>query len=184
MGLLVIYLLTGWLPTLIKDAGLPISAAANITAMFQIGGTVGAILVGWAMDRTAPTRVIGAAYAAGALCILALGAGGALSGSLALLVAAAGFFMSGAQTGLNAFAPNCYPTMARATGVSWMLGMGRFGSITGSMVGGVLLTLGWGFNAIISLLAVPAIIAALAVLMARRVDDVDRPAGGSTLVNT
>ena len=184
MGLLVIYLLTGWLPTLIKDAGLPISAAATITAMFQIGGTVGAILVGWAMDRSVPTRVIGAAYAAGAVCILCLGAGGALSGSLTLLVAAAGFFMSGAQTGLNAFAPNCYPTMARATGVSWMLGMGRFGSITGSMVGGVLLSMGWGFGAIISLLAVPAVLAGLAVLMARRVGENDRPAAGSTLARS
>ena len=168
MGLLVIYLLTGWLPTLIKDAGLPISSAATITAMFQIGGTVGAILVGWAMDRQAPTRVIAAAYAAGAVCILVLGAGGALSGSLAIMVAAAGFFMSGAQTGLNAFAPNCYPTMARATGVSWMLGMGRFGSIVGSMVGGLLLSMGWGFNAIVSLLAIPAVLAALAVLKSRR----------------
>jgi len=44
-------------------------------------------------------------------------------------------FMSGAQTGLNAFAPSCYPTVARATGVSWMLGMGRFGSITGLSMG-------------------------------------------------
>ena len=181
MGLLVIYLLTGWLPTLIKDAGMPIAAAAKITAMFQIGGTVGAILVGWAMDRGSPTRVIGAAYAAGAVCITALGAGGALSGSLTLLVAAAGFFMSGAQTGLNAFAPNCYPTRARATGVSWMLGIGRFGSITGSLVGGVLLSMGWGFNAIISLLAIPAILAGLAVLLARRVEGVDQPTAGTAL---
>jgi MFS transporter, AAHS family, 4-hydroxybenzoate transporter len=116
MGLMVIYLLTGWLPTLMKDAGVPISQAATVTAMFQIGGTVGAILVGWAMDRTAPTRVIAAAYAAGAVCIVGLAGAGALSASLTLLVAAAGFFMSGAQTGLNAFAPSCYPTQARATG--------------------------------------------------------------------
>src|SRR6202000_2886871 len=102
MGLLVIYLLTGWLPTLIKGAGVAISTAANVTAMFQIGGTVGAILVGFAMDRTQPTRVIAAAYALGAACIIGLGLGGALSPSLTLLVAAAGFFMSGAQTGLNA----------------------------------------------------------------------------------
>jgi AAHS family 4-hydroxybenzoate transporter-like MFS transporter len=167
MGLLVIYLLTGWLPTLIKDAGLPIATAASVTAMFQIGGTVGAILVGWAMDHVAPTRVIGAAYALGAACIVALSAAGPLSASLGLLVAAAGFFMSGAQTGLNAFAPNCYPTMARATGVSWMLGMGRFGSILGSSIGGVFLAAGWGFGAIIALLAVPALLAGLAVLKAR-----------------
>ena len=63
---------------------------------------------------------------------------GALSASLAVLVFAAGFCVSGAQTGLNAFAPGCYPTIARATGVSWMLGMGRFGSIGGSLVGGAL----------------------------------------------
>ncbi len=176
MGLLVIYLLTGWLPTLIKDAGLPISTAANITAMFQIGGTVGAILVGFAMDRTAPTRVIATAYVLGAACIIGLGLGGALSPSLTLLVAAAGFFMSGAQTGLNAFAPSCYPTMARATGVSWMLGMGRFGSITGSMVGGLLLAMGWGFTTIIPLLAIPAALAGLAVLKARRAVD-DAPVG-------
>jgi len=47
MGLMVIYLLTGWLPTLFKDAGLSVSQAANITAMFQIGGTLGGVLVGW-----------------------------------------------------------------------------------------------------------------------------------------
>jgi AAHS family 4-hydroxybenzoate transporter-like MFS transporter len=68
--------------------------------------------------------------------------------------------MSGAQTGLNAFAPGCYPTMARATGVSWMLGVGRFGSILGSAIGGVLLSMGWGFTGILSLLAAPAVLRA------------------------
>jgi AAHS family 4-hydroxybenzoate transporter-like MFS transporter len=184
MGLLVIYLLTGWLPTLMKDAGLPISTAANVTAMFQIGGTVGAVLVGWAMDRGRPTRVIAAAYAAGAVCILGLGAGGAMAGSIAIVVAAAGFFMSGAQTGLNAFAPNCYPTQARATGVSWMLGMGRFGSILGSSIGGVLLSMGWGFTAIISLLALPALLAGLAVLKARLADTDEAVAAEPRLART
>jgi AAHS family 4-hydroxybenzoate transporter-like MFS transporter len=171
MGLLVIYLLTGWLPTLIKDAGLSVSTAANITALFQISGTAGAILVGWAMDRARPTRIIAIAYVFGAACILGVGTAGPRSAWLGLLVAAAGFGMSGAQTGLNAFAPSCYPTMARATGVSWMLGMGRFGSILGSSIGGVLLSMGWGFAAIISLLAVPAVLAGVAVLRARASTD-------------
>jgi AAHS family 4-hydroxybenzoate transporter-like MFS transporter len=171
MGLLVIYLLTGWLPTMMKDAGLSISTAANITALFQIAGTVGAILVGWAMDRARPTRVIAIAYVAGAACIIGVAAVGPLSAGLAVMVAAAGFCMSGGQTGLNAFAPGCYPTLARATGVSWMLGMGRFGSIFGSYIGGVLLSQHWGFAAIFSLLAVPAVLAGVAVLRARRVTE-------------
>jgi AAHS family 4-hydroxybenzoate transporter-like MFS transporter len=87
---------------------------------------------------------------------------------LAALVFAAGFCMSGAQTGLNAFAPGCYPTVARATGVSWMLGMGRFGSIFGSAVGGALLGLGWGFSAIPAMLAILAACAAMAILLTQR----------------
>ena len=78
--------------------------------------------------------------------------------------------MSGAQTGLNAFAPGRYPTIARATGVSWMLGMGRFGSIVGSLVGGALLGLGWGFGAILGILAIPAICAAFAIASTRRAE--------------
>ncbi|KXU83150.1 4-hydroxybenzoate transporter [Paraburkholderia monticola] len=169
MGLLVIYLLTGWLPTLMKDAGLSVTTAANVTAMFQIGGTIGAILVGWIMDKARPAPVISAAYIGGALCVLGLGYIGALSSSLALLVFAAGFCMSGAQTGLNAFAPGRYPTVARATGVSWMLGMGRFGSIFGSAIGGALLGLGWQFGAILAMLAIPATLAAIAILVSQRV---------------
>jgi MFS transporter, AAHS family, 4-hydroxybenzoate transporter len=167
MGLLVIYLLTGWLPTLMKDAGLSISTAANVTAMFQIGGTIGAVIVGWAMDKTRPSLVIGAAYLCGGLCILALSLLGVMSPALAMVVFSAGFCMSGAQTGLNAFAPDCYPTVARATGVSWMLGMGRFGSILGSAVGGALLGLGWGFSAILGILTVPAVCAAIAIVLTR-----------------
>jgi len=89
-------------------------------------------------------------------------------GWAALLVFAAGFCMSGAQTGLNAYAPGRYPTVARATGVSWMLGMGRFGSIFGSAIGGALLGLGWQFGAILAMLAVPAMLAAVAILISQR----------------
>ena len=168
MGLLVIYLLTGWLPTLMKDAGLSVTTAANVTAMFQIGGTIGAVVVGWLMDKTRPAAVISAAYFGGGLCVLAVGLGGTVSALLTVFVFAAGFCMSGAQTGLNAFAPSRYPTVARATGVSWMLGMGRFGSIFGSAIGGALLGFGWGFSAILAMLAVPATLAAIAILLTQR----------------
>jgi AAHS family 4-hydroxybenzoate transporter-like MFS transporter len=53
-----------------------------------------------------------------------------------------------------------------------MLGMGRFGSILGSAVGGALLGLGWGFGAIFAALAVPAFCAAAAIVLTQ--------AGGAT----
>jgi AAHS family 4-hydroxybenzoate transporter-like MFS transporter len=167
MGLLVIYLLSGWLPTLIKDAGLPIERAANLTALFQLGGTVGALVVGFYMDRWTPNRVIATSYIGGAIFILLLASGSVTSALFGAYVLLAGFCMSGAQTGMNAFAPSCYPTAVRATGVSWMLGIGRFGSITGSFVGGVLLTMGWGFSAVIAILAIPATVAALSIVFTK-----------------
>lgn len=164
MGLLVIYLMMGWLPTVLRDGGLSIERAATITGLFQIGGTVGALVVGWLMDRRNPNRVIATSYAIGGACILLLGALSLESSLLALGVIAAGFCMSGAQTGLNAFAPGYYPTEFRATGVSWMLGIGRFGAIFGSLIGGVVLSLGLGLPALFALLGLPAFVAALAIL--------------------
>jgi AAHS family 4-hydroxybenzoate transporter-like MFS transporter len=164
MGLLVIYLMMGWLPTLLRDGGVSIERAATITGLFQIGGTVGALVVGWLMDRRNPNRVIAGSYALGGAAILLLGAFSLESSLLTLGVIAAGFCMSGAQTGLNAFAPAYYPTEFRATGVSWMLGIGRFGAIFGSLIGGVVLSLGLGLPTLFALLGLPAFIAALAIL--------------------
>ncbi|WP_437880624.1 MFS transporter [Pseudomonas sp. LRF_L74] len=163
MGLLVIYLLTGWLPTLIKDAGLPIERAAVITALFQLGGLAGILLVGYAMDRISPRAVIALAYVAGAACVLAIGLVSVDSVLLGPLVLLAGFCINGAQTGLNAYAPAQYPTLFRATGGSWMLGMGRFGGIAGSLLGGTLLSLGLPMNTVFAVLGVPAILAAIAL---------------------
>jgi len=163
MGLLVIYLVTSWLPTLIKDAGLPIEKAALVAAMFMFGGTVGAILMGWLMDRFRPHYVLSAFYLLGALFIFLIGRS---TGDLALLAAVvfgAGFGMSGAQVSMSALAAGFYPTLCRATGVSWMLGIGRFGGILGALIGGVLLGAGWDFATIFAVLAIPAVLAAGAV---------------------
>jgi AAHS family 4-hydroxybenzoate transporter-like MFS transporter len=169
MGLVVIYLLTGWMPTLIKDAGVSLERAAIVTAMFQFGGLVGIVLVGFLMDRLNPKAVIAMAYVGGAICICALGFVEIGASALGVLVFAAGFCMNGAQTGLNAFAPGQYPTDFRATGVSWMLGIGRLGGILASVSGGALLSLGLPLHVIFAVLGVPAVLAAIAIMAGPRV---------------
>jgi AAHS family 4-hydroxybenzoate transporter-like MFS transporter len=171
MGLVVIYLLTGWMPTLIKDAGVSLERAAIVTAMFQFGGLIGIVLVGFAMDRVNPKAVIALAYISGAACIFALGFVEVGASALGVLVFAAGFCINGAQTGLNAFAPGQYPTDFRATGVSWMLGVGRFGGILASVSGGALLTLGLPMNVIFAVLGIPALLAAIAIMAGPRVTE-------------
>ncbi|NYY80530.1 aromatic acid/H+ symport family MFS transporter [Raoultella planticola] len=55
MGLFVIYLLNGWLPTILRSGGLSLQQAAIITGLFQLGGPLG-ILVGYLMDRGSAKR--------------------------------------------------------------------------------------------------------------------------------
>lgn len=169
MSLLIIYLMTNWLPLLIKDTGLSLSQAALISAMFQIGGTVGAVSLGATMDRLDPWRVLTLAYVCGAGFLWAIGQYYQSFYPLVLCVAGMGACISGTQVGANALASAFYPTASRATGVAWAHGVGRIGSVTGTLGGGLMLSLGLGFNDIFSLLMAPALIAAGAMyLMGRR----------------
>jgi AAHS family 4-hydroxybenzoate transporter-like MFS transporter len=155
-GLVAVFLMGSWLPTLLKDSGYSMSAAANIAALYQLGGTVGALLMAWLMGRIGAYRTIALAYALGAVAILALSQSlGRGSTAVGLLVLAAGFFSNGAQTPMSAVATAFYPTAARSTGVGWMLGMGRFGAVLGSYIGAPLLAMGFGFAGIVGGLAIP-----------------------------
>ena len=114
MGLLIIYLLTNWLPTLIGGTGFSLGEAATISAMFQLGGTLGALLLGSAMDRFDAHRVLSLAYVGGALFILGIASLYHSFALLALCVAGVGFCISGSQVGANALAADFYPTRSRA----------------------------------------------------------------------
>jgi MFS transporter, AAHS family, 4-hydroxybenzoate transporter len=71
MSLLVFYLLASWLPLLITTAGFSMEHAPLMGATLAAGGTVGAVLIGWLMDRFEPHLVLAGAYlVAGGFVIL------------------------------------------------------------------------------------------------------------------
>jgi AAHS family 4-hydroxybenzoate transporter-like MFS transporter len=80
-----------------------------------------------------------------------------------LAIASAGLFVIGSQFGMNALAAAYYPTVMRASGVGWALGIGRIGSIVGPVLGGYLLAQSWNVNELLLLSALPSALAAIAV---------------------
>ena len=62
------------------------------------------------------------------------------------------------------YSSTIYPTLVRSTGVGWGLGIGRIGSIVGPLLGGWALLAGWTSREIFAAGAVPAILAAAAIL--------------------
>ncbi|KMN30890.1 4-hydroxybenzoate transporter [Chromobacterium sp. LK1] len=175
MGLLIFYLLTSWLPLLIKDAGFSISQAALMTALFPLGGGIGTLAAGYLMDHFNPNRVVALGYALTAGLIFAVGQGTATMLSLGGLIFLAGTAMNGAQSSMPALAAGFYPTHGRATGVAWMLGIGRFGGIVGALLGGELLRRQLELDTIFALLAIPAALATAALLCKQRFAAVAAP---------
>ncbi|EPF6069778.1 sugar (and other) transporter family protein [Acinetobacter sp. 1130196] len=170
MSLLIIYMISSWMPTLLTNEGFNLSNASWLTSIFQIGGTIGAIVLGLLMDKMDATKILSTAYVFGGLFLICLGFGIEQANTALLMFAmfGVGAGISGSQVGANAFASGFYPTHCRATGVSWANAVGRSGSIVGSIMGGWLMSLNLSSFEILSILAVPAFCAAVSLLLIKR----------------
>nr|WP_294527070.1 aromatic acid/H+ symport family MFS transporter [uncultured Rhodopila sp.] len=175
MGLVIFYALINWMPILFRDAGLDPKTSTLIASLFPLGG-VGAIAFGWLMDRFNANRIIAAGYLLTAVLIFAIGQVAGNVGLLMLTVFAGGALLNTAQSSMPALAAAFYPTQGRATGVAWMLGIGRFGGIAGSFLVAELTARQLTFAQIFMVLAVPGAIAALALLVKQAVRPEDAAA--------
>ena len=160
MSLLIIYLLSSWMPTLLNHRGIDLQHASWVTAAFQVGGTLGALLLGVLMDRFNPFRVLALSYCLGALCIVMIGLSENGLWLMALAIFGTGIGVSGSQVGLNALTATLYPTQSRATGVSWSNAVGRCGAIVGSLSGGMMMAMNLSFSTLFYVIAVPAAVSA------------------------
>lgn len=169
-GLFVFYLLTNWLPTVLRSSGYGASESAHIASMIPMGGVLGSIAMALVLDRVGPRWVLPLQAAFSALALGMIGAQLGSARELMLMVFIAGFGLSGLLANLSIVAATLYPVDARATGVSWALSAGRAGSIVGSMLGAWLFAQAGSLPGFFLWLAVPVLVAslALAVLGYRR----------------
>lgn len=168
MGLVIFYSLINWMPILFKDAGLSPKDATLIAALFPLGG-IGAVFSGWLMDRFNANRIVAACYALTAVAIFAIGQSAGNVGMLVVVVFAAGVFMNTAQSSMGSLAAGFYPTAGRATGVAWMLGIGRFGGIAGSFLVAELALRQLGFSQIFTVVSLAGVLGAGALLLKQTV---------------
>jgi AAHS family 4-hydroxybenzoate transporter-like MFS transporter len=162
MNLMTVYFLNSWLPIMVKDDGFTLADAAMVGAMMQLGGTLGNIVIGWNMDRFNPHKVQMGTLLGAAVFTVLLGYLNPGLNALMTLCFMLGFCINSSNTGWTAMAASYYPTEMRATGTSWMTGIGRFGAIFGASVGAVLLSFKWDFGQLFLALTLPIGIAIVA----------------------
>ena len=97
--------------------------------------------------------------------MFAIGQSIATVGWLVLSVFVAGILMNTAQSSMPALAAAFYPTQGRATGVAWMLGIGRFGGIAGSFLVAELTRRQFTFSGIFTIVAIAGAISTIALLV-------------------
>lgn len=164
MGLLIYYSIVNWMPLLLREAGVDAGSATLVAALFPLGG-LGAIFAGSLMDRYNPLRVVALCYALTGAALAAVGHVSSHLSTLMAIILLAGTLMNTAQACLPALAAASYPTEGRATGVAWMLGIGRFGGIAGSFLVAELSRRQVSMVHMFYIIAVPAAVACAALLL-------------------
>lgn len=161
MGLLLVYGLISWLPTIMSEAGYQLSTSLVMLFLLNLGGVAGLVLAGIVGDsRGIRTSAVGWFLAAAVF----LGLLSVKMPTLLLDVAVfvTGVFVFSAQVLVYAWITRSYPSDVRGTALGLASGIGRVGSIVGPAITGALVTAGvaypWGFYffSAVALLAVAA----------------------------
>ena len=129
------FFLISWTPTLMGAAHVAPQTAALAGAALQVGGTVGALVLCWWLQK-ARFLAIAILFVIAVPMVGSIGYAG-LSSTGALIAATffAGFIVLGIQSGINVVGAMIYPTSLRANGSGWQLGIGRLGAIIGPLLG-------------------------------------------------
>lgn len=138
LGLLTLYLLLNWLPTLMHDAGMTRAQAAATQIGFNVGGALAGLTMGHLLEGPLRRLSIVTTFIALPTLILLLAKAPVelmLIGSIVFLLGCA---VIAAQAFLYAQAPSGYPTLIRGIGVGAAVAIGRTGSIVGPKLGGAL----------------------------------------------
>ncbi|WP_086724059.1 aromatic acid/H+ symport family MFS transporter [Streptomyces sp. NRRL B-24085] len=148
-GLLLVYGVATWLPTLMRAEGYELGSALSFVVVFNLGGIVGMLVAGRAADRFGAPRISALWFALTAAGVFLLSVHMPMTVTM-IVVFLTGVFLNSAQTMIYATVSIRSDADSRATAVGWTSGMGRFGAVFGPWLGGQLLASGngdWGFTA-------------------------------------
>ncbi|MFD5268375.1 MFS transporter [Streptomyces sp. NPDC058335] len=148
-GLLLVYGVATWLPTLMRAEGYELGSALSFVVVFNLGGIAGMLIAGRAADCFGAPRISAIWFALTAVGVYLLSVHMPMTVTM-IVVFLTGVFLNSAQTMIYATVSIRSHPDNRATAVGWTSGMGRFGAVFGPWLGGQLLASNqgdWGFTA-------------------------------------
>jgi benzoate transport len=164
--MLSFYFVLSWTPKLLVDAGLRAEQGISGGVLLNLGGIVGALVLGFLAARVGPARMVALTMVGGAVAVVAFGlfAPGRTLATALPLALVVGYFLFGSMVGLYALMPAAYPTEVRNTGAGLSIGIGRVGAFVAPLAAGYLLEAGWSSSQTYLAFAAPLVVAAAATV--------------------
>ncbi|HKX08519.1 MAG TPA: MFS transporter [Stellaceae bacterium] len=166
-NLMVFYFTSQWLPTVLPSVGISRETGAGALALFQLGGTIGGLILSRQLDKKGlmPVMIL---FLLSMPIVAAIGYSMSSVPVLLVVTFFAGFCLLGLQFGINATSAMLYPTSIRSNGSGWAFGVGRFGSIAGPLLAGFLLDMHLPIQQVFLVLLIPLAIGTVASFVMAR----------------
>jgi AAHS family 4-hydroxybenzoate transporter-like MFS transporter len=167
-----VYAIFNWLPTVLSAAGLQLATAIRGSLLFNLGGVFGALAAAALMTPLGSRRVlslfaVGAVVSTFSLGLIPLSREIGVA-TLQLVMVISGACIIALQVGMYSVAAYVYPTVSRASGLGWALGVARIGGILSAFAGSALLALGNPTMSFFSGIAAVLVLTLLGVLLLKR----------------
>ena len=163
-GLVLVYGLNTWLPSIMKKAGYDLGSSLTFLLVFSLASAIGGLLLGRAADKYGKKLILVVFYILGGLGIMLLVFPNTMVVNL-LFVAFAGVGSISTSLVLTGYIADYYPAKVRGTATGWALGFARLGAISGPLIGGWIAGSKLPFEANFAIFAGIAVLAAGAVAM-------------------
>lgn len=159
------YFIVKWIPKIVVDMGFAPSVAAGVLVWTNVGGATGGALLGLLTQRLDVKRLTLVLLVGSAALVAIFGHSQPNLWQLSLVCAASGFCANGAIVGVFAVMARAFPTMLRATGTGFAIGVGRAGAVLAPIAAGVLFEAGYGLQTVAVAMSVGSLGAAVCLAL-------------------
>ena len=166
--IMLFYYVQKWIPKIVVDLGFEPASAGRVLVWANVGNLLGALAIGLAAQRLSLRPLIIGAMLGGFAAIAVFGLQFQSLRQLSLTAMVAGFFINASVVGLYPILAQVYPAALRASGIGFVIGVGRGGSALGPVVAGALFTAGAGLLWVSLTMGAGALIAAMMLVLLPR----------------
>ena len=153
------------IPTLFREAGIPLGTSALLVATYSLVATFGMAIAGRLVERFGPVAALVPPFVAGAILLTALGFVTTSSLAAGAVMLFLGLTVSVGSSGAIVLAATSFPTIMRSAGTGWVMAMGRLGQVCSPIAVGMMLGLGLTPARILAVMAIAPLLGGICVLL-------------------